>query len=92
MHGPSPWRRANVSSPRMWRTRADPFDEDWPVIELMLRDAPAMDVKTAFDDLVARRPGVWPGARVGDVVRVATIGDWLDYPAVAPRRSIVGRP
>jgi hypothetical protein len=47
---------------RTWRTRADPFDEDWPAIELMLRDAPALDVKTVFDDLVARRPGVFqPG-------------------------------
>jgi hypothetical protein len=26
----------------------------------------------------------WPGARVGDEVRVARFGDWLDYPAVPP--------
>lgn len=26
----------------------------------------------------------WPGASVGDVIRVGKIGDFLDYPAVAP--------
>jgi hypothetical protein len=47
---------------RGWRTRPDPFDEDWPSIEAMLRDAPALDAKTVFEDLVARRPGVFqPG-------------------------------
>lgn len=47
---------------RTWRTRADPFDEDWPEIETMLQAAPSLDAKTVFDDLVDRKPGVYePG-------------------------------
>jgi hypothetical protein len=42
---------------RTWRTRADPFEDDWPDIEAKLRDAPELEAKTLFDDLVLRKPG-----------------------------------
>ena len=42
---------------RTWRTRADPFVDDWPAIELALRDAPGLEAKTLFEDLVCRVPG-----------------------------------
>ena len=47
---------------RTWRTRPDPFAEEWDEIEVKLRAAPSLDAKTLFDDLVARKPGVFePG-------------------------------
>lgn len=41
---------------RTWRTRSDPFSEDWPGIVAMLRDAPTLEAKTIFEDLVIRKP------------------------------------
>lgn len=36
---------------RVWRTRPDPFAEDWPDIELMLEDAPELEAKALFEYL-----------------------------------------
>lgn len=43
--------------PRDWRTRADPFAEHWPEIEVQLIDAPRLEAKTLFEVLVAKHPG-----------------------------------
>ena len=43
---------------RTWRTRVDPFVEDWPTIERMLTDAPELEAKTLFEYLTDTiRPG-----------------------------------
>lgn len=42
--------------PRDWRTRENPFEEDWPGIVEMLEHAPELEVKTIFEDLMARKP------------------------------------
>jgi hypothetical protein len=42
---------------RTWRTREDPFVEDWDDILTKLKAANDLDAKTLFEDLVARRPG-----------------------------------
>jgi hypothetical protein len=31
---------SELKTPRNWRTRADPFAEDWPALEARLADAP----------------------------------------------------
>ncbi|MBA2662737.1 MAG: IS21 family transposase [Bradymonadaceae bacterium] len=41
---------------RSWRTREDPFDEDWPELALRLKDAPELEAKTLFEDLLERKP------------------------------------
>ena len=43
--------------PRSWRTRRDPFEEEWPSIVEKLKDHPRLQAKTLFDDLVAKHPG-----------------------------------
>lgn len=43
--------------PRLWRTRRDPFEEDWPGIIEKLKEQPRLQAKTLFDDLVAKHPG-----------------------------------
>ncbi|HEX5107617.1 MAG TPA: IS21 family transposase [Vicinamibacterales bacterium] len=42
---------------RGWRTRMDAFEQDWSWIAEMLRDAPRLEAKTLFEDLVHRHPG-----------------------------------
>jgi len=39
-----------------WRTRADPFAEDWPTVAAMLEEAPELEARTLFDHLVGRTP------------------------------------
>lgn len=42
---------------RTWRTRPDPFEEDWPAIEAMLESAPDLEAKAIFEHLQGERPG-----------------------------------
>jgi transposase InsO family protein len=48
---------SELKSPRTWRTREDPFAEDWPEIAARLEEAPELEAKALFEDLVERRPG-----------------------------------
>lgn len=41
---------------RTWRTRKDPFAEDWPELEERLADAPELEAKALFEDLCERHP------------------------------------
>lgn len=41
---------------RSWRTRADPFEADWPRIREMLEDAPELEAKIVLEHLVAQHP------------------------------------
>lgn len=47
---------SNLKKTRTWRTRADPFAEDWPALEAMLADAPELQAKTLFEHLLRIRP------------------------------------
>lgn len=44
------------SKPRTWRTRPDPFEEDWSEIEAMLEATPDLQAQTIFEDLLERHP------------------------------------
>src|SRR5579885_1975928 len=48
---------SEMRAPRDWRTRDDPFAEDWPEVEAMLRDTPELEAKTVFWLLCERYPG-----------------------------------
>jgi hypothetical protein len=48
---------SELGAPRRWRTREDPFAEDWPEMALRLEEAPELEAKALFEDLVRRRPG-----------------------------------
>jgi transposase len=41
---------------RAWRTRPDPFAEDWPEIAKRLADAPELEAQALFEDLLSRQP------------------------------------
>ncbi len=46
-----------MKQPRTYRTRRDPFAEDWDEVVPLLRDIPGLDAKTVFDELCRRHPG-----------------------------------
>jgi len=46
-----------LKEPRQYRTRADPFVEDWPVAEAMLEAAPNLEAKSLFEWLGEQHPG-----------------------------------
>ena len=50
---------SELEVPRTWRTRPDPFDQDWPWVEAQLAAAPGLEAKTLFDALCEQRPGVY---------------------------------
>ncbi|HZM33312.1 MAG TPA: IS21 family transposase [Burkholderiales bacterium] len=48
---------SQLKGPRTWRTREDPFAEDWEEVASSLEQAPELEAKTLFEDLLRRRPG-----------------------------------
>jgi hypothetical protein len=51
---------SQLKEPRTWRTREDPFDNDWPRLEEMLRHAPELEAKSLFGHLCeVIRPGAY---------------------------------
>jgi transposase InsO family protein len=47
---------SELQAPRTWRTRVDPFGEDWPALRARLVDAPELEAKTLFEFLMAEHP------------------------------------
>lgn len=48
---------SELKAPRVWRTREDPFIEDWAEVQKRLEDAPELEGKTLFEYLTAKHPG-----------------------------------
>ena len=48
---------SDQSPPRSWRTRPDPFEEDWPALAERLEAAPTLEGRALFEDLLKRQPG-----------------------------------
>ena len=49
---------------RDYRTREDPFLEDWPRVRAMLKEAPALEGKALFEWLMEDRPGRYEPGQV----------------------------
>jgi len=47
---------SEVKKPREYRTRRDPFEEDWVEVEGLLKKAPELEAKTLFDWLSEKYP------------------------------------
>jgi|APSaa5957512622_1039677.scaffolds.fasta_scaffold25764_1 transposase InsO family protein len=47
---------SELRKPREYRTRSDPFDEDWHEVEALLKNAPALEAKTLFEWLCEQHP------------------------------------
>ena len=48
---------SELKKPRDYRTRQDPFDEDWREVEQMLKDASELEAKALFAWLCEQKPG-----------------------------------
>jgi len=59
---------------RDWRTREDPFDDDWPEVESRLLDAPELEAKTLFEGLLARSPEKYSPSQLRTLQR--HVRDW----------------
>ena len=46
-----------LKRPRQYRTRDDPFEEDWDAVEALLDQAPELEAKTLFEWLCEQQPG-----------------------------------
>ncbi|MCP5112949.1 MAG: IS21 family transposase, partial [bacterium] len=48
---------STMRKPRDWRTRPDPFAEDWEEMAARLEDAPELEAKAWCEDRLERKPG-----------------------------------
>ena len=48
---------SELKEPRTWRTRQDPFEQEWPWVEEQLRTTPQLEAKVLFEALQERHPG-----------------------------------
>ena len=54
---------SELKEPRTYRTRADPFVEDWPMVEEMLEGASELEAKALFEWLCEEHPGKYEDAQ-----------------------------
>jgi len=47
---------SELKKERTWRTRLDPFAQDWPEVEARLAEAPELEAKALFEHLLAQSP------------------------------------
>jgi hypothetical protein len=65
---------SELKQPRDYRTRADPFAEDWEQVEQMLIDAPELEAKTLFEWLCEQSPGKYQEGQLRTLQR--RVADW----------------
>ncbi|MCP4205972.1 MAG: transposase family protein [Shimia sp.] len=65
---------SELREPRTYRTRADPFTEDWPEMEEMLVGAPELEAKALFEWLCAQHPGKYQEGQLRTFQR--RVGRW----------------
>lgn len=65
---------SQMKKERIYRTRADPFEEVWPQLVAVLEAAPRLEAKTLFGDLCERDPGRWQEGQLRTLQR--RVRDW----------------
>lgn len=60
---------SELKQPRTWRTREDPFEEDWPAIAASLAEAPELEAKTLFELLLEGQPEKYEPGQVRTLQR-----------------------
>jgi hypothetical protein len=61
---PSQLRKAHT-----WRTREDPFGQDWPALMSMLEEAPELEATTLFDHLTGLKPDAYTAGQLRTLQR-----------------------
>ncbi len=65
---------SDMKMERTWRTRADPFEEDWEEAVEMFTEAPTLEAKTVFDFLCEKRPDAYQEGQLRTFQR--HVRDW----------------
>jgi hypothetical protein len=52
-----------------WRTRQDPFAQDWPGVVVMLEEAPELEATTLFDHLAGLKPEAYAAGQLRTLQR-----------------------
>jgi hypothetical protein len=65
---------SELKQPRQYRTRADPFADDWGQVAQMLSDAPELEAKTLFEWLCEQYPGKYQEGQLRTFQR--RVADW----------------
>lgn len=65
---------SELKKPRQYRTRADPFAEDWSEIEQMLETAPELEAKSVFEWLLEKEPDKYHEGQLRTLQR--RVADW----------------
>jgi len=60
---------SELTLPRHWRTRVNPFAADWVEITARLADAPELEAWILLEDLATRKPGVYSAGQVRTLQR-----------------------
>ncbi len=60
---------SQVQAVHAWRTRPDPFEEDWPWIQELLESNSGLEAKTIFESLQRRQPGRYPDGQLRTLQR-----------------------
>ncbi len=60
---------SELKQPRTYRTRPDPFEDDWPWVEAQIADAPGLEAKILFEALQAHRPGKYQDGQLRTLQR-----------------------
>jgi hypothetical protein len=76
---------SEMTQPRDWRTRPDPFEEHWPEVETRLRDTPELEAKTLFELLQQQHPGRYEDGQLRTLQR--HVKRWRA--AQGPEREVV---
>lgn len=59
----------DLKGPRSWRTRPDPFEEVWPEVERILKNAPGVQARLIFEVLQREHPGRFPSGQLRTLQR-----------------------
>jgi hypothetical protein len=65
---------SSTKAPRSYRTRPDPFVEDWPAIEAIFVAAPELEAKTVFEYLLEQKPDRYEPGQLRTLQR--RVHDW----------------
>ena len=65
---------SELKQPRQYRTRADPFAQDWAEVEQLLRVTPELEAKILFEGLCEQRPGLYQEGQLRTLQR--RVADW----------------
>jgi hypothetical protein len=60
---------SETKEPRTWRTRDNPFEQDWGWVEGLLSTTPELEAKTLFEALQERRPGSYQDGQLRTLQR-----------------------